>query len=136
MKHTKADLSGAVAELVDLARTNGVSAKEIIQSLQPYNFTRDEIAKNYGIMEGDYTLTDLEDLLKAIDTRMAKLEDDDLLDDLLDLEYDVEETYVSLGGVVEEMENWNVDGRGFKQEDAEYTDPQELFDRAKHLEVL
>jgi len=133
MKHTKADLSGAVAELVDLARTNGVSAKEIINALQPYNFTREELAQHYFIMEGDYTLPDLEDLLRAIDTKMAKLENDELLDDLLDLEFDVEETYVFLGGIVEEMENWNVDSRGFKQEDAEYTEPQELFDRAKEL---
>jgi hypothetical protein len=51
MKHTKADLLGAVAELVDLARTNGVSAKEIINALKLYNFTSDEIAEYYGIIE-------------------------------------------------------------------------------------
>jgi hypothetical protein len=132
MKHTKADLLGAVAELVDLARTNGVSAKEIISSLQPYNFTREELAQHYFIMEGDYTLPDLQELLYEVIKKHEETENDELLD----LQYDIEETYVFLGGSLEDMVDWNIDGKNFTQEDAEYTEPQELFDRAKHLEVL
>ena len=129
MKHTKADLSGAVAELVDLARTNGVSAKEIINALQPYNFTREELAQHYFIMEGDYTLPDLQELLYEVIKKHEETENDELLD----LQYDIEETYVFLGGSLEDMADWNIDGKNFTQEDAEYTEPQELFDRAKEL---